>query len=111
MISNKANTTRVGGNSSKKCIIPSSRILYIIDEYKPFIPEKYHYVFENFPSNDTVFVHYLIFAVWYCSRLDISINKLDLYSIFSCFKNIPFHSFLYYIRSHPEPDDSFVINI
>ena len=89
----------------KNSILPSSRILAIIDQYKPFIPVQYHYCFETLKSDEIPFIHYLIFAVWFCSQLGISINKIDFYSLYNSFKHLPFHSFLFHIQCRVNTND------
>ena len=76
----------------------STRIHAIIEKYKPFIPTNYHFCFDDFPSDDISFIHYLIFAVWFCSQMGISVNKMDFYTLHNSFKHLPFHSFLLHIR-------------
>jgi hypothetical protein len=82
---------------SKESVSTSTRIRAIIDKYKPFIPLQYHLYFDVFPSDDIAFTHYLVFAIWFCSQMDIPVNKMDFYTLHNSFKHLPFHSFLLHI--------------
>ena len=78
----------------------SKRVNAIINEYKPFIENKYHNCLESYPLNDISFVHFLLFGVWFSSRMGMSPSSMDFYALYPSFKHLPFHSFLYHIRSH-----------
>ena len=82
---------------SKESVSTSSRIRSIIERYKPFIPIQYHLYFDAFPSDDIAFIHYLVFAIWFCSQMGFTINKMDFYKLYHSFKHLPFHSFLLHI--------------
>lgn len=88
VIDNELRTSSLDGN-----------IIRLIDDYKPFLDDNYHYLFELFPSNDIPFVHFLIFVIWFVSPFRFSIQKLDLFSLFLHFKGFPFHAFLFHIKN------------
>jgi hypothetical protein len=73
-------------------------VLRIIDDYKPFLDLKYHFVFHSFPSNHIPFVHFLIFLIWFASPFNLPIQLFDLFSLFLHFKCFHFHSFLFHIK-------------
>lgn len=82
-----------------RAISVDASVIRIIDDYKPFLDVNYHYLFDIFHSNNIPFVHFLIVVIWFVSPFRFSIQKLDLFSIFSQFKGFPFHAFLFHIKN------------
>lgn len=87
----------IGVNELRADIVHSS-VLRIIDDYKPFLDVKYHYLFDSFPSNHIPFVHFLIFLIWFLSPFNLPIQLFDLFSIYLHFNRFPFHSCLFHIK-------------
>lgn len=85
--------------TTKDIIKIKRRITNICDNYKPFINSRFHIIFDNCTSLDSLYFHYLIFAVWFCSNLNIPVHNIDFPAFYPLFKHIPFHSFLFYIKS------------
>jgi hypothetical protein len=87
----------IGVNELRADIVHYS-VLRIIDDYKPFLDVKYHYLFDSFPSNHIPFVHFLIFLIWFLSPFNLPIQLFDLFSIYLHFNRFPFHSCLFHIK-------------
>ena len=88
----------VGGVDDLRANIVHSNVIRIIDDYKPFLDLKYHFLFDSFPSNHIPFVHFLIFLIWFASPFHFPIQLFDLFSLFLHFKTFPFHSCLFHIK-------------
>ena len=95
----------VGGGDLRADIVDPC-VLRIIDDYKPFLDLKYHFVFHSFPSNHIPFVHFLIFLIWFASPFNLPIQLFDLFSLFLHFKGFPFHSCLFHIKRSPYNNNS-----
>ena len=84
-----------------------SRIERLMKDYKPYIDEKWHYILDKNVEEEVLegiterisFVCFLIFAVWFCSRMCISFENIEWSQIYKNYSDIPFHSFLIHIRN------------
>jgi len=92
-----------------------SRIERLMNEYKPYIDEKFHYILDENVEEGVLediserisFVCFLIFAVWFCSRMCISLENIKWSRIYIYYSDIPFHSFLIHIRNRSNISFSF----
>jgi len=72
-----------------------------IKKFLPFISVECHkllYIRDSLLNNKQ-YIHFHIFAIWFLSHYNVSIQQFDLYEIFLGFKNIPFYSFLHHIMN------------
>jgi len=76
----------------------NNRVRSLCNNYKPFIKLQYHYMFDVTTSMNIEYTNYLIFAIWFCSKLNIPINDIEFKLLYPLLKHIPFHSFLYNIK-------------
>ena len=73
----------------------SNRVKRLLDEYKPYIGVEFHPIIDhNVVSEDIPFVCFMIFAVWFCGRMGISIRGIQWKDVYGYYAHIPFHSFL-----------------
>jgi hypothetical protein len=83
----------------------NDRTRAMVDLYKPFIHTSYHKYFDELPKllvnhdSQTSFVHFFIFAIWFSSVASFNIDNIHFNQLFVSFKHIPFHSFLWNIRT------------
>ena len=77
----------------------SNQVNRVVEDFKPFLSPIGLSVIAKFPSNDIQFTHFLIFALLFLHNLNVSVDNLDFYSIFSHYKHLPFHSFLIHFKT------------
>lgn len=74
------------------------RIKNLCNNYKSFIDSKSYIIIESSTSTNIPYMNYLIFAVWFCSKLNIPLENMNFEELYPAFKHLPFHSFLVHIK-------------
>jgi hypothetical protein len=81
--------------------------LGLLDNYRSYISQEYHTMLDDIPIdriNDTHFIHYHIFSIWFLSKLDINI-PINIQDKFQNVQHFPFFSSLFHVRNNIPPFD------